>query len=307
MTDRLLVDVGADGQVSVSAWPDGDAFPSPAGEPFELVWPLDTDASEDLRWYLEDYVRAPFGVYEERGPRVAGQLTAWGQAVFAAVFGAGPARDAYVRMRSRAGAGVEIVFRSSAPGWLGLPWELLCDPDRPTPVALDRVAVSRTLPAAALAEAFSVGGERLRVLMVISRPQGAADVGYRMIARPLLERLEARPRCRWWCSTPGIASFGLDGVVVEIGLRVFGADFARLDPTQCRETVLQLLAQRRLLLIWDNFESVQSMPDPTGLRRADGLAQRPPPEHARGLALPGHHRPPGAAGRAARNRSISRA
>ena len=27
--------------------------------------------------------------------------------------------------------------------------------------------------------------------MVISRPAGAADVGYRMIARPLLERLEA--------------------------------------------------------------------------------------------------------------------
>ncbi|MGH4011075.1 MAG: hypothetical protein ACRDTH_23435 [Pseudonocardiaceae bacterium] len=26
---------------------------------------------------------------------------------------------------------------------------------------------------------------------MISRPQGAADVGYRMIARPLLERLEA--------------------------------------------------------------------------------------------------------------------
>ncbi|MGH3693749.1 MAG: tetratricopeptide repeat protein [Pseudonocardiaceae bacterium] len=190
MTDRLLVDVGADGRVSVSTWLDGE-LPSPAGEPAALVWPLDADALEELRWYLEDYLRAPFGVYEERGPRVAARLPAWGQAVFAAVFGAGPARDAYVRMRSRAGAGVEIVFRSSAPGWLGLPWELLCDPERPTPVALDRVGVSRSLPATALAEAFSVGGERLRVLMVISRPQGAADVGYRMIARPLLERLEA--------------------------------------------------------------------------------------------------------------------
>ncbi|MGH3934889.1 MAG: CHAT domain-containing protein [Pseudonocardiaceae bacterium] len=190
MTDRLLVDLGADGRVSVSTWLDGE-LPNPVGEPAGVVWPLDADALEDLRWYLEDYLRAPFGVYGERGPRVAGQLPAWGQAVFAAVFGAGPARDAYVRMRSRAGAGMEIVIRSAVPGWLGLPWELVCDPDRPTPVALDRVGVSRSLPAAALAEAFSVGGERLRVLMVISRPQGAADVGYRMIARPLLERLEA--------------------------------------------------------------------------------------------------------------------
>ncbi|MGH3822348.1 MAG: tetratricopeptide repeat protein [Pseudonocardiaceae bacterium] len=190
MTDRLLVDVGADGRVSVSTWLDGE-LPNSVGKPGELVWPLDADALEELRWYLEDYLRAPFGVYGERGPRVAAQLTAWGQAVFASLFGAGPARDAYVRMRSRTGAGVEIVFRSAAPGWLGLPWELLCDPDRPAPVALDRVGVSRSLPAAALSEAFSVGGERLRVLMVISRPQGAADVGYRMIARPLLERLEA--------------------------------------------------------------------------------------------------------------------
>jgi tetratricopeptide (TPR) repeat protein len=532
VTDRLLVDLGADGRMLVSTWLDGE-LPSPVGEPGEVVWPLDADALEELRWYLEDYLRAPFGVYEERGPKVAAQLRAWGQAVFAAVFGAGPTRDAYVRMRSRAGAGVEIVFRSAAPGWLGLPWELLCDPDRPTPVALDRVGVSRSLPAAALAEAFTVGGERLRVLMVISRPQGAADVGYRMIVRPLLERLEAvrgsvelvvlRPptlerlaevlsnardagepfqvvhfdghgvlngrggagapltfegsteqgelvfekptggpdhvpvaevarvlaaaqvpvvvlnACqsgavgkqleaavatrllqegaasvvamaysvyavaaaefmaafyerlfagdrisdavsagrgrlarhaerpspkgpmkladwvvpvhylrrevrfpdlratpaaerpvddssaalapvnafvgrdglfftletalhhqrvvvlhgqagtgktelakafgRWWRDTsgvdhpewviwhsfkPGIASFGLDGVVAEIGLRVFGTDFARLDTAERREAVLQLLAQRRLLLIWDNFEAVWSMPDPTG-------------------------------------------
>lgn len=141
MTDRLLVDLGADGRVSVSSWLDGE-LPSSVGESRELVWPLDADVLEELRWYLEDYLRAPFGVYEERGPRVAARLTAWGQAVFASLFGTGPARDAYVRMRSRTGAGVEIVFRSAAPGWLWLPWELLCDPDRPTPVALDRVAIS---------------------------------------------------------------------------------------------------------------------------------------------------------------------
>ena len=30
---------------------------------------------------------------------------------------------------------------------------------------------------------------KLRVLMVISRPAGTRDVGYQMVARPLLERL----------------------------------------------------------------------------------------------------------------------
>ena len=38
---------------------------------------------------------------------------------------------------------------------------------------------------------LEVPGGRLRVLMVISRPAGTADVGYQMVARPLLERLDA--------------------------------------------------------------------------------------------------------------------
>ena len=45
-----------------------------------LTWPLDTDALEDLRWYLEDYLLAPFGVWEDRGPTVRDKLSGWGGA-----------------------------------------------------------------------------------------------------------------------------------------------------------------------------------------------------------------------------------
>jgi tetratricopeptide (TPR) repeat protein len=187
MVDRLLVDLGSDGRVSVGTWLDGE-LPAP-GEPRELTWPLDNDALEDLRWYLEDYLRAPFGVYGERGPRVQAALTGWGRAVFSAVFGDGPARDAYVRVRARGSA--ELVFRSASPELLGLPWELVADPAISTPLALDLAGVSRSLPVAESAQTIPVPEGRLRVLMVISRPAGTGDVGYRMIARPLLERLEA--------------------------------------------------------------------------------------------------------------------
>jgi len=191
MAERLLLDVDEDGRVSVSAWRAGEALPNRAGDPVPLVWPLDGPALEDLRWYLEDYLRAPFGVYGERGPRVEAQFPKWGAQVFEAVFGSGPARDAYTRARARGGP-VEIVVRSGKAQHLGLPWELMADPERPTPIALDdQVVVSRSLPTAALGNVFTVGGSRLRVLMVISRPSGTADVGYQMIARPLLRRLEA--------------------------------------------------------------------------------------------------------------------
>lgn len=191
MADRLIIDLGPDGRVSMSSLLEGEDLPNPVGEPFALEWPLDTDALESLRWYLEDYLRAPYGVYEEQGPRVEGSLAGWGKAVFAALFGSGDARDAYVRMRARRSPGIELVFRSASPALLGLPWELLRDPSRPTPLALDLVGVTRGILGAELVGTFAASGERLRVLMVISRPDGADDVGFRMIARPLLECLEA--------------------------------------------------------------------------------------------------------------------
>ncbi len=188
VADRLLVDLGMDGRVSVGTSLDGE-LPT-IGEPGELAWPLDGEALGDLRWYLEDYLRAPFGVWEDRGPRLEAALAGWGQAVFSSVFGSGPARDAYVKVRARRGP-AELVFRSASPGLLGLPWELMRDPDRPTPLALDLAGVSRSLPSGQLAETVEVPGGKLRVLMVISRPRGTRDVGYQMIARPLLRRLEA--------------------------------------------------------------------------------------------------------------------
>jgi tetratricopeptide (TPR) repeat protein len=189
--DRLIIDLAPDGRVSVSSWLDGELPGAPAAEPFALAWPLDGEALEALRWYLEDYLRAPFGVYGDRGPDVAEALAGWGEAIFNAVFGTGPARDVYVRVRARIGAATELIFRSSSPAFLALPWELLRDPSRPTPVALDLIGVTRSIPASELREPFAARGERLRVLMVISRPAGGADVGYRMIARPLLGRLNA--------------------------------------------------------------------------------------------------------------------
>ncbi len=191
MPERLIVDIDSDGLVTVSSWPEGEHLPSPASAPFALGWPLDGEALEDLRWYLEDYLQAPYGVYEERGPRVAATLAEWGEAVFGSIFGSGPGRDAYVRARARTETDTEIVLRSPAAAALGLPWELLHDPSRPTPVALDMVHVTRSIPTAELGQAFAVTGEQLRVLMVISRPAAGEDVGYRMIARPLLEQLEA--------------------------------------------------------------------------------------------------------------------
>jgi len=184
LSDRLVVDLNGDGQAGV-LWCPGEGLPNQVSSA-PLVWPLDADALEDLRWYLEDYLLAPFGVWEDRGPLVEGRLAGWGEEVFRSVFGAGAARIAYEQARDQH---AELVFRSGIPALLGLPWELMRDGT--DLVALGAGGISRSLPVAGRAGTLEVPGGRLRVLMVISRPAGTDDVGYRMVARPLLERLAA--------------------------------------------------------------------------------------------------------------------
>jgi tetratricopeptide (TPR) repeat protein len=67
----------------------------------------------------------------------------------------------------------------------------------------------------------------------------------------------------WHSFEPGAGSSGIDGVIDEIGLRVCGTGFALLDKPGRRAAVLRQLTANRMLLIWDNFESVRSMPDPS--------------------------------------------
>jgi tetratricopeptide (TPR) repeat protein len=188
MTSRLIVDLGDDGMVRVRENLPGE--PLGPGDLASFAWPLDAGTVEDLRWYLEDYLRVPYGVYEDRGTRIEAQLRGWGESVFASVFGSGLARDTYARMRQR--GDVELVLRSDSPLLLALPWELMADPSCPDPLVVNITGMSRSLltPADA-AEAVSVPVGRLRVLMVISRPSGTGDVGYHMVVRPLLRRLEA--------------------------------------------------------------------------------------------------------------------
>ena len=49
-------------------------------------------------WYLEDYLVAPYAVYEERGQQIHDRLRKWGEALFDSLFGAGkPGRDLYLK------------------------------------------------------------------------------------------------------------------------------------------------------------------------------------------------------------------
>ncbi|MEH7911802.1 tetratricopeptide repeat protein [Rhizobium laguerreae] len=188
MTNRLEVEELSNGRIRVALRRSGQIRAEAPGKSSAFNPKLGAQELQELRWYLEDYLTAPYAVYEERGRAVQQRMSQWGQALFDAVFGPQkPGHTAYIRACENP---AELVLISRSPAFLSLPWELLQDPKRSTPLALTLTAIDRTFdveaPAAQIPE-----GDILRVLMVIARPAGLADVGYQMVARPLVERLSA--------------------------------------------------------------------------------------------------------------------
>ena len=86
MSDRLIVDLTDDGRLLVGTWLDGESSSEVVGEPLTLMWPLDSDALEDLRWYLEDYMDLPDGGAVTRARRIEGDLERWGRTLHDALF-----------------------------------------------------------------------------------------------------------------------------------------------------------------------------------------------------------------------------
>ncbi len=151
--------------------------------------PFAGEELEDLRWYVEDYLGAPYAVWEDRGAEVDMALADWGKSLFNRVFGTGqPGRDAYIQLT--VGQEWELWLASKNPAFLGLPWELMCDPEGDKLLAFSLAGINRTLPDRK--DALEVGAANtLRVLMVIARPKGDQDAGYRAVARPLFDKLDA--------------------------------------------------------------------------------------------------------------------
>ncbi len=95
MSHRLTIEELSDDRVRVGLRRSGQDFEEGSAEPVAFASPLGAADREDLRWYLEDYLTAPFAVYEQRGQAVRTKLAAWGGALFESVLGAGkPGRDA---------------------------------------------------------------------------------------------------------------------------------------------------------------------------------------------------------------------
>jgi len=141
---------------------------------------------ERIRWYLEDYAEFPAHPAPEIARDAEARLAEVGADLFRWVFAGMDAAGIWERARDRLGE-VRVEVEADPEAGPGLAWELLRDPGRDAPLALGAKAFVRThLRAAGHPDLPEPAGDRLRVLLVICRPGGRADVPFRSVASRLV-------------------------------------------------------------------------------------------------------------------------
>jgi tetratricopeptide (TPR) repeat protein len=147
--------------------------------------PADQQAEDRLAWYFEKHLRYPFLDKDLEADAVR-RIGDYGRALFSQVF-AGAASHDYRRLRDRGFDGCRIEVSGSA-GLHRLHWEAMRDPDLPAPLAV-RLPVTRRVDA--LGSKFDPPEPlpTVNILVVVARPDGPKDVGYRTVSRPLLSAL----------------------------------------------------------------------------------------------------------------------
>ena len=171
-------------------WQRGYSAPRFA-PPATFEHPFDSKTLADLRWYLEEYLRFPYGLEPENAKKIEQKLQAWGQQLFDLVFRSSEKAREFFQEATRAGLDkCEISIVSDNPAVLNLPWELLFSPDYQFLAPL-LAGMYRSLSEYAVrAELGTMSDEQLNILLVIARPYGERDINFQTIARPMLEALK---------------------------------------------------------------------------------------------------------------------
>ncbi|MFP5287274.1 MAG: CHAT domain-containing protein, partial [Thermoanaerobaculia bacterium] len=158
----------------------------------------------DLAWYLEIYGAHSLGDPDDRdAARIAARLPEIGNALFGAVFH-GPALRLFQRFQDRQDGTRLLTVSAEHPEIQAIPWELLRDPSRGGVHLFHenpRISIRRR-PAGATGgrPPFRVKPrERLHLLFVISRPEGAGFLDPRADAGAVLDAIEthAPGRITW--------------------------------------------------------------------------------------------------------------
>ncbi|AVH62796.1 CHAT domain-containing protein [Nostoc sp. 'Peltigera membranacea cyanobiont' N6] len=172
------------------SWQRGYESPRFASE-VAFQQPFDEENAAELRWYLEDYLKFPYGIFPDNAVKIEQKLQHWGQQLFELVFRSTDKGREFFQEATREGLdNCELGIISDNAEVLNLPWELLYSPDYQF-LAPSLAGMYRSLSSQGVkAPLPAMPDDQLNILLVIARPYDRQDVGFKTIARPLLAALQ---------------------------------------------------------------------------------------------------------------------
>ncbi len=147
--------------------------------------------SEDLRWYLEDFLEYP----HDPAPKIAKRIEEWiderGVTLFEDVFrGSEDARSLWAAVGGDLSkTRVEII--TTVEDATSIPWEIIRNAEADVPLATQAGAFVRTHTKATKRPLLpQVDPGPIRILLAICRPRAASDVPFRSVASRLIKGLD---------------------------------------------------------------------------------------------------------------------
>jgi tetratricopeptide (TPR) repeat protein len=151
----------------------------------------------ELRWYVEEYLDLPEGGNAVRAAAIVRQLHSYGRELWRQL--QSPAADAWLKAALQAEGGRlvlhaarpedEVVFRT--------PWELLrVGEGEGSPLHQLDISLVRTVPSRLIPAAAPNTSSGLRILAVVSRPEGVGFLDLRATPAALLDAARDRPEVR---------------------------------------------------------------------------------------------------------------
>jgi len=151
----------------------------------------------DLRWYMEDYLQYPLDPAPKIAERIEGRIRELGIELFKNIFQANDdTRDLWATLRDRL-ADTRVEVATDVKGATALPWELLRDPKTDEALALRAKAFVRSYTKPAQKIHKPQPADKVRILLVICRPGGSADVPFRSVSGTMLKGLTDAARERF--------------------------------------------------------------------------------------------------------------
>jgi len=150
----------------------------------EFQDPFTPDREAELRWYFERHIEFPM-LETQRAQAAAASLEEYGNSLFRQLFADHDLHTAF--MEQHQSGEVRIVVTGD-PEFHRLHWETLWKPRDTNPLA-NRTVIARKAPSKTAPKIHLPVLPVIRVLVVVARPGGGQDVGYRTISRPLVETL----------------------------------------------------------------------------------------------------------------------